>query len=480
MPEKNINPHWDEATALLDLGLNADALLMVERLLAGPIDRHVHATALEVFIRLAIFDRAAQAGDALLKGADCSQKEIFRIALAYNYAGRLQDSYDLEKITAAHSNDACVIRLYGLACKAARLNRHIESLSCLLSCFRYHNIGSWDAHRKIFLDSELATLWEKLPTLPINLREAIRYCNLPFDEILEHNTDTFPLRAVDHLDLQVMPPRFKKLLQPAFSTCFEVNPRMEARHPRLYRDYVRWQESLVQPRLEAFRALRDRVRAIVVEQQLQFAQFQASRGRIACARNHLVCHLEHSAGATLETLPDIEGLRPLLTEFREQYAESPEAFLYLISWQCKRDPENFIRDVHSEMPAINHDSGYAQLALGCMQYRLGNTTAAIEHWKACANKWPKDDAPLMNTAMLLSSEDRWDEANQIIDRLPDQCLQSLLWKNACNAIRERRTFTISTKIYATQSIPTPTFGGLYSGADEEFLLEQKKFTPMKY
>ena len=57
-------------------------------------------------------------------------------------------------------------------------------------------------------------------------------------------------------------------------------------------------------------------------------------------------------------------------------------------------------------------------------------------------------------------------------------MESLLWKNACSAIRERRSFSISNKIFTSPGIPTPTFGGLYSGADEEYLAETKNFTPI--
>ena len=84
----------------------------------------------------------------------------------------------------------------------------------------------------------------------------------------------------------------------------------------------------------------------------------------------------------------------------------------------------------------------------------------------------------MNAAMLLSGEKRWDEATQLINCLPDECMKSILWKRAHNAISERRAFTLSAKTNPIPRIPTPTFGNLYSGADEEFLVEHKQFTPI--
>jgi hypothetical protein len=348
----------------------------------------------------------------------------------------------------------------------------------MLSCFRFENIESWDAYRKIFIDSELASLWERIPAMSLSLREAMRFCNLPFDEILAANENIQPLRSLDHLDIASMPVQFRTLLRQESHAFFEVAPLQEAANPGLYAEYVAWQESIVQPRLAIFRALRDRIRGIVINEQLAFAEFQAARGRVACARNHLVAYLQFSPNASLDDLPDLPALRPLIKEFREQYEESPEAFEYLISWKCKQEPETFIFDIHPEMPEVNRNSGYALLALGCMHYRVGNISAAIENWAECAKLWPLDDAPVMNATMLLSGEQRWEEATRLIERLPGECMNSMLWKNACNAIRERRSFSISNKIFTTPLVPTPTFGGLFSGADEEFLIEKKKFTPV--
>jgi tetratricopeptide (TPR) repeat protein len=477
----NPRPELDEAFALLDLGLNEEALAVIESQLATDPCREVHAAAVAIFNRLGHFTRAARCADELLRhGTACTPTDRELASRAYNFAGRIREAYDIERATQPFCNDTSLVRLYGLACKASRLGLFQEALSHMLSCFRFENLERWDAHRKIFLDSELADLWEQIPALTISLRDAMRFCNLPFDEILQANENTHPLRCVDHMDLRSMPPRFRKLLQPVHETCFEVSPLKQAAHPRIYSDYVKWQQSLIAPRLQIFRDLAARIRRTAIEHQLAFAKFQATRGRIACARNHLVCHLQNTPGSSFDDLPDIPELRGLVAEFRAQHAESPESFAYLISWRCKEEPENFLFDIHPEMPLCNRNSGYALLALGCMHYRLGNVHSAIEHWAECAKIWPLDDAPVMNATMLLSGEERWEEADELIQRLPGQCMESTLWKNACTAIRERRSFTISNKTFTTPVIPTPTGGGLYSGADEEFLLETKKFTVACY
>ena len=472
-------PKLEEALALLTLGLNEDALAAIETQLQVDPGHKTNITAISIFNRLELFERAAQCADEVLAQRDlCQPEDLFQISLAYNFAGRVRDSYELERSIQPLSNDISLIRLYGLACKAARLGLYREALNHLLSCFRFHNVEAIDAHRKIFLDSEISTLWMRIPETPLSLREAMRFCNLPFDEILAVNESIHPVRCLDYHDFDIMPKRFKALLQPMHQTCFEVAPLLQAAQPGLYADYLEWQQSLVTPRLVIFQDLAKRIRAMVVEKQLEFAKFQAERGRIACARNHIVCHLQNSPRASLDDIPEIPALAPLLEEFRAQYDESPEAFEYLISWKCKEEPEAFLFDILPEMPERNRNSGYAKLALGCTHYRLGNIHSAIDQWAACAEVWPLDDAPVMNATMLLSGEERWDEASQLIQRLPGQCMDSLLWRNACTAIRERRSFTISNKIFTSPAIPTPTFGGLYSGADEEFLAETKNFTPI--
>lgn len=477
----NPKPELDEAFALLELGLNEEALAVIEAQLAVDSTREVLAAAVTVFNRLGHFKRAAGCADDLLAhGFACSSTDREVASRAYNFSGRLRDAYAIERTIQPFCNDTSLVRLYGLACKSSRLGLFQEALGHLLGCLRFENPEPWDARRKLFLDSELDDLWERIPYITFPLREAMRHCSLPFDEILQANENIHPLRCVDHHDLQAMPTRFHKLLQPVHETCFEVSPLRQAAHPRLYADYVKWQESIVAPRLGAFRTLADRIRRAAIDEQLAFARFQARRGRIACARNHIVCHLQNTSGTNLEAIPDIPELSPLVAEFRAQHVECPEAFDYLISWRCKEEPEKFLFDIHPEMPHRNRTSGYARLALGCMHYRLGNVHSAIEHWAECTKIWPLDDAPVMNATMLLSGEERWEEADELIQRLPGRCMESTLWKSACTAIRERRIFTISNKTFTTPLIPTPTFGGLYSGADEEFLHEEKKFHSICY
>jgi tetratricopeptide (TPR) repeat protein len=476
----NLEARLEEVGGLLDLGLRDDAARLVENLLEASPCRAVLAAALEVHLRNGDHQRAAAMADSLLADGERGTHELFRCASALNFADRVEEAYDVERSIPAVCNDTSLVRLYGLACKASRLGRQSEALCHLLACFRFHNIEGWDAFRKVFIDSELTGLWSEVPSMDLPLRLAMRFSNIPFDEILAMNAPGTGPRCLDPLDLRTMPGHFRQLLQPAHSTCFEVGPRQEAANPALFDEFLRWQEGIAGGRLEAFRGLADRIRERVIAEQLDFALFQAARGRLASARNHVVCHLERVPGASIDDIPPHPLLDPLVEELRAQEEESAEDFRYLISWKCRAEPERFIFDIHPGMSPRNRDSGYASLALGCMHHQLGNSHAAIEHWRECARKWPNDDAPVMNAAMLLSGEERWDEADTLINRLPDHCMESTLWKSACSAIRERRSFTISSRIFTAPVIPTPTFGGLYSGADEEYLIERRQFTPVTH
>jgi hypothetical protein len=209
------------------------------------------------------------------------------------------------------------------------------------------------------------------------------------------------------MDIHMMPAKFHTLLHPVYATCFEVSPVAEAANPALAAEFAAWQEAVVAPRLDAFRALRDRIFSIVVAQQLTFAEFQASKGRFGCARNHLVCHLLQAPVPAWPRSPTSRSCAGCLRNFVPRRPNAPSRSRTLIFRPIRDEPEKFLRDVLPEMPVVNRTSGYALLAAGCMHYRLGDTAAAIESWSACARKWPLDDAPVMNAAMLLSGEERW-------------------------------------------------------------------------
>jgi hypothetical protein len=46
------------------------------------------------------------------------------------------------------------------------------------------------------------------------------------------------------------------------------------------------------------------------------------------------------------------------------------------------------------------------------------------------------------------------------------------------AVSKRGSFSLSNKTNPRHRIPTLTFGNPYSGADKEFLVEHKQFTPI--
>ena len=59
-------PQLDEATALLELGLNDEALVVIDRQIAEDPCQEVLSTAIGIFNRLGHFARAARCADDLL------------------------------------------------------------------------------------------------------------------------------------------------------------------------------------------------------------------------------------------------------------------------------------------------------------------------------------------------------------------------------------------------------------------------------
>lgn len=473
------SPRLLEAMAFLDLGLVEEALQGVA---AGGGDAIENAVlGLFVFNRTARIPEALRSAEFLtLCGQKLPAETQFQIACAFHAAGRLQSAYQAQRALPAPSNDTSLTRLYGMARQAAGLGLMPEALTHVLAMFSYEDRMHLDVHRRVFFDADLAGFWHKAAYLPTSLRLAMRYANLPMEEIVAANREETSPVWLESRDLETMPSEFLRLASRIEGGFFGVRPLDAHRHPEKMRQFIEWQRGVAAPRIQVFQEVVNRLRGEVLGQQLAFARFQASKGRIGCARNHLVAHLLRTPGATAASLPVIQGAEDLIAEFRAQEAECAVSFRELISWAHRETPELFLRDILPGMPPVNRNSGYALLAAGVAHYRMEHTEAAIAAWTKCARHWPSDDAPVMNAAMLLSGEERWDEASWLIHRLPTECMQSTLWKRADHALRERRTFTITSKAHTAPRFPTPTFGGLYSGADEEFLMENRAFTPMTF
>ncbi len=473
------SPRLIEAMALLDLGLVEEALRAASSGGGNEVENAI--LGLFVFNRTARLPEAVRCAEILTR---CGQKlpaqVQLQIAGALHAAGLLESAYQAQRALPAPSNDTSLTRLYGMARQAARLGLMPEAMAHVLAVFSYEDRMHLDVHRRVFFDADLAGFWREAAGLPASLRLAMRYANLPMEEIVEANRGEYSPVWLETADLESMPSEFLGLVTRLEGGFFGVRPLDAHRHPEKTGRLIEWQRGVAAARIEAFQELVNKLRGQVLGQQLAFARFQASKGRIGCARNHLVAHLLRTPGATAATLPAIQGAEGLIAEFQAQEAECAVSFRELISWTHRETPELFLRDILPGMPPVNRNSGYALLATGVAHYRMEHTEAAIAAWTECARHWPSDDAPVMNAAMLLSGEERWDEASRLIHRLPTECMQSTLWKRADHALRERRTFTISSKAHATPRFPTPTFGGLYSGADEEFLMEHRAFTPMTF
>ena len=66
MSDTNLPALVNEAFALLDLGLNDEALAITKRLVQSAPVREVRLAAMQVYIRLGMFDQACECADELL------------------------------------------------------------------------------------------------------------------------------------------------------------------------------------------------------------------------------------------------------------------------------------------------------------------------------------------------------------------------------------------------------------------------------
>ena len=93
MSQEEIASRIQEAFALLDIGLEKESEQMIQGLLAQAPTAEVHSAAIYIFNRLGRFIRASVSADILLdQKKPLPPEELFRIALAFNFSGRLQEA----------------------------------------------------------------------------------------------------------------------------------------------------------------------------------------------------------------------------------------------------------------------------------------------------------------------------------------------------------------------------------------------------
>ncbi|MCX6972525.1 MAG: hypothetical protein NTV93_20570 [Verrucomicrobia bacterium] len=458
-----------EATSLAELGLLDEATSTIDNAIAAAPDRHSVHVGLNICLQRGCLDRAAALADQLLEFPGLTEEETQDACIAFNYAGRTLDAYNLEKSIKPESTYGEISTQYGLACRASVLGRYSDAIGHLFRSFAAGNLTGWQPWRKAFLDSELAPLWENAADLPISLEDAIRFIPVPFAGVATNNADPLPPRIVDHVDFKTMPTKFHSLFDICAGGTFEVSPRQEQLQPEAFRDFVRWQQEVATARLGVFEEIGRKVNRIIWEHQPAMAEFAARRGRFGAARYHLMYFLRAPFGATPADLPAIPLLAPLIEELRAQHAESPEDFRYLNNWECNDDIAGFIKEGYDSLSPANKSSGLAFLALGNCHYRAGNIAEAIRAWSECRKRWPWDESPVMNIAAGLAGIGRWDECEKVVRHLSADFLVPSVRKLFIGRIRSHTKEFLWSGINSNPEVPTPRMGGLYPGADEQFL-----------
>ena len=92
---------------------------------------------------------------------------------------------------------------------------------------------------------------------------------------------------------------------------------------------------------------------------------------------------------------------------------------------------------------------------------------AVEAWSACHKIWKREEAPLLNIVFALQRAGRFEEAAQVLDLVPPEALNERNRRLIQNNIAKRDASQNPTG--ARPAIPTPEFGGLFIGANTEFL-----------
>jgi hypothetical protein len=263
--------------------------------------------------------------------------------------------------------------------------------------------------------------------------------------------------------LKHIPAEFHTLLKPRCASTFLSTPLTATQNPDLHRRYLKWQDDQVQPRLLAFSNYMEKVTKLLEDCQGRFAAFQAHKGRFGAARVHLLEILRKSPDTDPSRLPEIPILTPLITEFRNQFEESPEAFTRLVH---RRYP-GLTQEEFEALPPANRRSGTAALLLGNGYYNRKRRHEAVQAWASCAQIWPWDETPLLNLVRGLIETNRKNEATRALGAIRSEAISQQL--------RRKIEFNIHCEDWARDTfgrqdgIPLPSFSGFYPGANQEFL-----------
>jgi tetratricopeptide (TPR) repeat protein len=325
-----------EVEHLNELGLHSEALDAVERELQIRENTAILWEAITTAMVNKRFDLAVEYAERLKAIPGIKKRHLQLISLAYNYADRSLEAYQCcREAIGRTDNPNEAPDYYTMACRASSIGLQNEAFANILIALVFLPRNDEDILRKAFLDSELAGAWRYAETAEPTLAQALSVYFPDWKYVVQHNTPTEPERWIDHSDLKHIPSEFHSLLKPRCPSTLLSTPLTAALNPDLHRRYLKWQDDQVQPRLLAFSNYMEKVTKLLEDFQGSFAAFQAHKGRFGAARNHLLQILKKSPDADPSRLPEIPLLAPLITEFRNQFAESPEAFSRLVPATCE-------------------------------------------------------------------------------------------------------------------------------------------------
>jgi hypothetical protein len=391
-------------------------------------------------------------------------KDPFCLIIAYNYAGRSLEAYQccLKAINRTDTPNEAV-DYYTLACRASSIGRQKEAFANILIALVFLPRSNENILRKAFLDSELAGAWCYAETTEPTLAQALSVYFPDWKYVVQRNTPAEPERWIDHSDLKHIPAEFHPLLKPRCASTLLSTPLTAALNPDLHRRYLKRQDDQVQPRLQAFSNYMEKVTKLLDDSQGRFAAFQAHKHRFGAARVHLLEILKKSPNADPSSLPEIPLLAPLITEFRNQFLESPEAFARLVkSGHVGLNLENT-----AELPLAHRNSALAALRVARRHQLLCQHDQAIQALSTCAKIWPWDDVLLIDLARSLSEAGYTEKALVALDAIPPRALPDDLRKQLEQNINFKNWERIG--LSKPPEIPLPNFREFYPGANQEFL-----------